>query len=134
MTAAVDAIRLDVSGGRTAMDKITESLLSEFAKENQITPMEQDKQFEHFASYVVVRGEHTESFDSEDIVVGDDKETKGGADIGIDGIAIIANGILITDIEELDELADRAGYLEIVPGLVESSGSRRTARYATWTC
>ena len=24
--------------------------------------------------------------------------------------------------------------LEIVPGLVESSGSRRTARYATWTC
>jgi hypothetical protein len=22
----------------------------------------------------------------------------------------------------------------IVPGLVESSGSRRTARYATWTC
>jgi hypothetical protein len=23
---------------------------------------------------------------------------------------------------------------EIVPGLVESSGSRRTARYATWTC
>ncbi len=24
--------------------------------------------------------------------------------------------------------------LEIVPSLVESSGSRRTARYATWTC
>ena len=24
--------------------------------------------------------------------------------------------------------------IEIVPGLVESSGSRRTARYATWTC
>jgi hypothetical protein len=23
---------------------------------------------------------------------------------------------------------------EIVPGLVESGGSRRTARYATWTC
>jgi hypothetical protein len=25
-------------------------------------------------------------------------------------------------------------HTEIVPGLVESSGSRRTARYATWTC
>ena len=28
----------------------------------------------------------------------------------------------------------RARKIEIVPGLVESSDSRRTARYATWTC
>ncbi|MGI0080787.1 MAG: hypothetical protein ACRECH_14340, partial [Nitrososphaerales archaeon] len=28
----------------------------------------------------------------------------------------------------------RYGFGEIVPSVVESGGSRRTARYATWTC
>jgi hypothetical protein len=28
----------------------------------------------------------------------------------------------------------RKAVLEIVPGLVESGGSRRTACYSTWTC
>jgi hypothetical protein len=47
-----------------------------------------------FLLNVVVRAEHTESFNTEEIVVGDDETTKKGADIGIDGIAIIANGVL----------------------------------------
>src|SRR4051794_23811418 len=107
MSAYVDSLRLDLSGGRTTMDKVTESLLSEFSREHSLESFKEDKQFEHFASYVVVRSEHTESFDTPDIVVGDDESTKGGADIGIDGIAIIANGVLLTDVEELEELIER---------------------------
>ncbi|HZU31820.1 MAG TPA: AIPR family protein [Candidatus Angelobacter sp.] len=95
------------------MDKVTETLLAEFSKEHEIDSLKQDKQFEHFASYVVVRGEHTESFDTADIIVGDDESSKGGTDIGIDGIAIIANGMLITDVEELEEMVERIGYLEV---------------------
>lgn len=105
------------------MDKVTESLLNEFSKEHGLESLKQDKRFEHFASYVVVRGEHTETFDTNDIVVGDDESTKGGTDIGIDGIAIIANGVLITDVEELEELIDRVGYLDVSFIFIQSETS-----------
>lgn len=88
MISASDLWRLDISGGKTTMDKVTESLLSEFSKEHEIESLKEDKQFEHFATYIVVRGEHTESFNTNDLVVGHDELSTGGADIGIDGIAI----------------------------------------------
>ena len=66
-----------------------------------------------FLLNVVVRAEHTESFNTEEIVVGDDETTKKGADIGIDGIAIIANGVLVNDVEEIEELIERVGYLDV---------------------
>src|SRR5271168_390834 len=113
MGTYADYLRLDLSNGRTTMDKVTESLMAEFSNEHSLGNLKEDKQFEHFSSYLVVRGEHTESFDTNDIVVGDDESTKGGADIGIDGIAIIANGVLVTDVEELEELIDRVGYLDV---------------------
>ena len=51
------------------------------------------KRFEHFTAYVIVRGEYSESFDTHDVVVGDQAESsKGGSDTGIDGIGIIVNG------------------------------------------
>lgn len=99
--------------GATTKDKVTESLLAEFSKEHELESLGDHKRFEHFASYIVVRGEHTESFDTSDLVVGDDETTKGGADIGIDVVAIIANGILVTDVEELEELIERLGYLDV---------------------
>ncbi|MFI5112871.1 MAG: hypothetical protein ACHP9S_08600, partial [Terriglobales bacterium] len=94
------------------MDKITESLLQEFSTEHGITLLDQSKQFEHFASYLTVRGEHSESFDTQDIVVGDDKQSSEGTDTGIDAIAVVVNGILISDVEELEEQLSTAGYLE----------------------
>ncbi len=116
------------------MDKVTESLLAEFSKEHSLEHLKEDKRFEHFASYVVVRGEHTESFDTHDIVVGDDESTKGGADIGIDGIAIIANGVLVTDVEELEELIERLGYLDVsfIFAQAETSSSFEGAKIGTF--
>ena len=109
-----DNVRSDLSGGRTIMDKITESLLAEFSAEHKMNALSESKRFEHFASFLFVRAEHSESFDTDDVVVGDDQNTKDGSDTGIDGIAIIVNGFLITDIEELQELIESAGYLEVV--------------------
>src|SRR5487761_2532849 len=110
--AAVDQKRLDMSGGRTVMDKITEALLTEFSTEHGLATLSESKQFEHFASYLVTRGEHSESFDTQDIVVGDDTSSTQGGDTGIDGIAIVVNGILISDVEELEEQLSAAGYVE----------------------
>ncbi len=107
-----DAWRIDFSGRRTTMDKITESLLNEFATEHTLASLGESKRFEHFVSYLVVRGEHSESFDTMDIVVGDDSQSQGGTDTGIDGIAIVVNGILISDVEELEDQLSTAGYLD----------------------
>lgn len=73
---------------------------------HSLTLLAEKDRFEHFASYVTVRRHHPESFDSEDIVTGD-------GDTGIDGIAILANGLLVTDGETLVEQAGAAGYLDV---------------------
>lgn len=98
--------RLYMSGGPTIMDRISESLLTEFSDEHDIAQLPEDKRFEHFASYITVRRQYAETFDTEDIVTG------AGGDTGIDGIAIIVNGSLVTDIETLEEQANQAGSLD----------------------
>lgn len=101
-------LRLLISGGRTAMDRISESLLNEFSQEHEITHLPEDKRFEHFAAFVTARRHFSETFDTEDVVTG------SGGDTGIDGIAIVVNGSLVTDLEELQEQTNIAGYLDVV--------------------
>jgi hypothetical protein len=87
------------------MDRISESLLNEFSSDQDITALPEDVRFEHFASYLTVRRHFTETFDTSELVVGK------GNDTGIDGIAIIVNGALLTDIEALEE--NQNGYLDV---------------------
>ena len=89
------------------MDRISESLVNEFSAENDITQLPEDKKFEHFSCFVTVRRQYGETFDTEDIVTG------SGNDTGIDGIAIIVNGNLVTDVESVEE-QDSAGHLDVV--------------------
>ena len=74
------------------MDRITESLLDDFSEQNDLENLPEAERFEHFASYVTVRRQHSETFDSGDIVCG------AGNDTGIDAIAILVNGLLVTDL------------------------------------
>ncbi|MGH9535454.1 MAG: AIPR family protein [Terriglobales bacterium] len=111
-SSGYDAARFWLTGGRTCMDRITESLLNEFSAEHQVQHLPQYKQFEHFAAYVCVREEHSASFDTVDLVVGDDEQPEGGGDTGLDAVAIIINGVLVTDVDDLEEMATEAGYIE----------------------
>ena len=86
------------------MDRITTALLEEFCKENELTDLKEDQKFEHFACFLAVYRHHSEIFDTADIVV---------SDTGIDGIAIIVNGVLVTDVDTIEELADRNNYLDV---------------------
>ena len=114
MTATqVERAHLDISGGRTIVDIITESLLGEFSEEHGLSHLGESKRFEHFASHLIIGGEQSETFDTADVVVGDGSQTKGGSDTGIDAIAVIVNGDLIVDVEELTEQADRVGFLDV---------------------
>jgi hypothetical protein len=89
------------------MDRITKALLDEFLQQNSLNSLPDDKAFEHFAGYLVTAGHYPESFSTDDISVG------AGGDCGIDCIAIIGNGMLVTEPEEIESLASTNGYLDV---------------------
>lgn len=79
-------------------------------KFKQVESLSQDLQeseiFEHFSNYCIVSNEYQEEFNILNIRVA------GGNDLGIDGIAIIVNGSLINDVEELEDLITRNKLIE----------------------
>lgn len=98
------------------MDRVSESLLNEFSNERELAHLSEEKRFEHFACFITVGRHYSDTFDTEDIVVG------SGNDTGIDGIGIIVNGNLITDVESLEE-ADSIGELDVTFVFVQADRS-----------
>jgi hypothetical protein len=88
------------------MDRITSSLLDEFSKEAGVEKLPEDQRFEHFATYLAAGRFLSETFDTHDVVLG------SGSDTGIDAVAIIVNGALVTDPEMVEELAATNGYID----------------------
>lgn len=99
------------------MDRITESLLRDFIETHELQSLTNDRRFEHFASYITVRRNHAETFDTSEIVIG------SGGDTGIDAIAIIVNGSLITDVEAFYDHEQRSDYLDITFVFVQADRS-----------
>ena len=100
------------------MDMITTSLLKEFSAEFEIETLAEDERFEHFTSYVAVRQHYSEPFEPGDIVCG------AGGDLGIDAVAAIVNGVLITDVEEFQEfLSGNPDYLDVTFIFVQAERS-----------
>jgi hypothetical protein len=89
------------------MDRVSESLLSEFSEEHGISALPEEIRFEHFAGYITVQRHYSESFDTDDIVTG------AGGDTGIDSLAILVNGSLVADLEALEDIAEKAGSLDV---------------------
>jgi hypothetical protein len=90
------------------MDRVTESFLAEFVTEHELGALSQDKQFEHLAAFITVRRHYTgETFDTEEIHMG------GGGDTGLDAVAVLVNGSLVTDVEALGEHVDLSGHLDV---------------------
>jgi len=89
------------------MDRITKALLDEFIQQNGLETLPEDKAFEHFAGYLVTAGHYPDSFSTDDICVG------AGGDCGIDCITFLVNGSLVTEPEEIEDLASTNGYLDI---------------------
>ena len=90
------------------MDLVTQSLMATFKDEESLQG-ESDPAivFEHFANFCALANEYGDEFDVEDI------HTGGGDDLGIDGIAIIVNGAMVLDIEEINDLASTNKHLEV---------------------
>ena len=82
------------------MDRIVQSYMESFLTSQQIEETEQSRQFEMFASFCAVEQHYTETYNLSDII------TAEGGDCGIDAIAIIINGTLITSEDEVDDLIE----------------------------
>ena len=99
------------------MDRITSALLAEFSGENQLEKVSEETCFEHFAAYLATSRHVADTFDTADLVAG------AGGDTGIDAIAILINGSLVTDSELVAELAKTNGYLDVTFVFVQAERS-----------
>lgn len=99
------------------MDRITKSLLDKFVSDNSLGCLPEDTSFEHFCGSLTTASHFSESFSSDDISVG------AGGDCGIDCITIIVNGCLVTDPEEVQDLEETNGYLDVTFVFVQAERS-----------
>ncbi|MBD2428034.1 hypothetical protein H6G62_18995 [Phormidium sp. FACHB-1136] len=76
-----------------------------------------EKDFELFSNYCTFSKEYNRTFDARAVTIG------SGNDTGIDGIGIIVNGYLVDDIEEVSDLLEQNGYLEVTYIFVQSKTS-----------
>lgn len=90
------------------MDRITKSHLEAFRVEQSLSnEIPESQLFEYFADYCVVSSAHEEEFDTADVHVG------GTGDLGLDGLAIIVNGALVSSVDEAEDLLQMNGFLDV---------------------
>jgi hypothetical protein len=93
------------------MDRILKSNLDEFVQSFGYESEPTEKVFEKFVNFSALSNEFSQksigTFEIDQVSVG------GNGDIGLDGVSIIANGDLIFSKEQVDDLIDLNGYLEI---------------------
>jgi len=100
------------------VDRITEGLLKEFLQEQSLAHESESKDFEQFCNYAVVSKEYSDSFDIQDISVGE------GNDTGLDGVAIIVNGRLVESEDEVTDIVNMNGYLDATFIFVQAKSGR----------
>jgi hypothetical protein len=99
------------------MDRITKNLLDDSVGAEGLEGNTDSAAFVRFANFSVLSREYSETFSVEDIT------TDGGDDTGLDGVAIIVNGSLVTEPEDVQELIDTNGYLDATFIFVQSKTS-----------
>jgi hypothetical protein len=96
------------------LDRVTASVLETFTKENGLTLLPEEVRFEHLTSYLAIRRHFSRALDTIDVVVG------AGGDTGVDAIAVLVNGALMIDVDQVQEMLDQNGYVEATFIFVQS--------------
>jgi AIPR protein len=99
------------------VDRITESILREFSDERELTREELSKQFEAFATFCVISQQYEGEFDPVEL------RTGGGNDLAIDAAALIINGDLVNDTEEITDLRARNNYVQAKIVIIQARSS-----------
>jgi hypothetical protein len=90
-----------------ALDQITKALVDEFLAQATMPSQGVEQDFERFATYVLVSPHIEAAVDFPHVMTG------SGGDTGLDSIALIVNGELVTDPDEIDELAEAGTTLDV---------------------
>lgn len=90
-------------------NKIIKGYLETFKQEYSIPSKTSEPDlFEHFANYCVLSKIHPDAFDNDAFKI-QDVNIGGGNDTGIDGLAIIVNGNMVSNIQEIDDIIGPKG-------------------------
>ena len=99
------------------MDRITKTLVQDFVDEQKLGALDDSQAFERFCNFCVISKEYPDTFDVEEVSVGK------GDDTGLDGIAMVVNGTLVSSKDEIADLCDTNGYLEVTFIFVQAKTS-----------
>lgn len=99
------------------MDRITKKLITDLFETQEKIENDPSDDFEYFCNYSIISNEYNKTFDADTVTVG------SGDDTGIDGIGIIVNGHLVEDQNEVDDLLDSNGYLEVTYIFIQAKTS-----------
>lgn len=95
-------------------DVILEGYLKNFSEKFDYLNDPTDDQFEHFVNYCIVSKSYPKEMNIDLISTG------GGDDIGIDGIAILINGIIIDNKDEIKHIRENSHSLDIEFIIIQS--------------
>ena len=90
-----------------ALDQITKALVDEFLSDSGMPSAGVASDFEKFVAYVVTSPHIDAAIDYENVTTG------SGGDTGLDAIAMVVNGELVTDPDEIDALAASGATLDV---------------------
>lgn len=99
------------------MDRITKKLIEDFLESQEIAGKDEPANFELFCNYTIFANEYNKTFDVKSISIG------SGSDTGIDGLAIIVNGHLVEDTDEIDSLLESNGFLDVTYIFIQAKTS-----------
>lgn len=100
-------------------DEILKSYVRDFSEQNALEEKSEPDQFERFVNYCIISKQYPRDFDFENLSIG------GGADSAIDGVAIIVNGNIVQEPEEIDFFVNRNGSLDVSFSFVQSKTSAK---------
>jgi len=90
-----------------ALDQITKALVDEFLEQAQMASVGEAGDFERFVTHVVLTPQIDAAIDYSTVMAG------AGGDTGLDAIGIIINGQLVTDPDDIDDLAEGGTTLDV---------------------
>ena len=100
-------------------DEILKSYVHDFSEQNSLVARPESEQFERFVNFCIISKQYPRDFDFENLSIG------GGSDSAIDGVAIIVNGNIVQEPEEIDFFLSRNGSLSVSFSFIQSKTSAK---------
>ena len=106
----------------SSLDTVTKNLMNNFLKNYEIESSGTIRDFETFVTYSAIKNNYSAHFETSDF---DSVLVGGNLDTGIDGIGIIIDNNLVSDLEEVERIIGNKDSLEIKFVFVQTTVSKK---------